>query len=469
MDNSSGSSTATITTANHSLEDSHHLSSSIPQRSPSKISSSEISTAYKYASQLFLTRRFSEALSAIEPAITPVKQPNGSSDGDVNVRWEAPIASSTVTQRIKVWVLYITLLNSIVDLGKDEGKRCFGQTRYREIVTRVRNGDIWETVVRDGYGGKEGSVDAKVVFNLATLLLSQAPSQIQNQSRLESYLASSSGLDLDVTPRSKWETSSEPQSHANGAGTPKDFSSHLKILELFTLHVLPKNEEWEYARSFISMSDVLDDERRDAFLQSLQELQDMREHEMHEEAATPGQARHARQEEAVQDSGKKEAKSAAPQNHTLEQSSSLQRRITSELDCGIDKNRPSSSAVPRAKKQQSATASAAASGGTVDGSRFPPPAGTPRHRNMRKSSTKQLPGCLWQARNLLRVLQRVVQDMVISIGANPSLLLKMLLSVLAIIMALSRRDVRDRARRIVSHGWDKIRNTAGMGLKVSYI
>jgi hypothetical protein len=49
------------------------------------------------------------------------------------------------------------------------------------------------------------------------------------------------------------------------------------------------------------------------------------------------------------------------------------------------------------------------------------------------------------------------------------MLLKLLLSMLAIIMALSRRDIRDRARMVVSNGLDKIRNTVGMGVKVSYI
>ncbi|CAD0029969.1 unnamed protein product [Aureobasidium pullulans] len=46
------------------------------------------------------------------------------------------------------------------------------------------------------------------------------------------------------------------------------------LLELYTLHVLPQNDEWDYARDFISMSEVLDDERRDAFLQALHTLKE---------------------------------------------------------------------------------------------------------------------------------------------------------------------------------------------------
>lgn len=149
-----------------SLANSQHLSSSISPRPPNRRSSSEISKAYRHASQLFVTRRFPEALSVLEPVINPAKQPNGCKDDDGDLPSEAPLTTATTTQRIKVWVLYITLLNSIVDLGQDEGKRLFGQTKYRQMVARVRNGDIWEIVVQDGYGGKEGSVDAEVVYNL---------------------------------------------------------------------------------------------------------------------------------------------------------------------------------------------------------------------------------------------------------------------------------------------------------------
>jgi hypothetical protein len=58
------------------------------------------------------------------------------------------------------------LLNSIVDLGDAEGRQIFGSKEYRELKRQVQNGDIWEQVVRDGYQGREGSVDAEVVYNL---------------------------------------------------------------------------------------------------------------------------------------------------------------------------------------------------------------------------------------------------------------------------------------------------------------
>jgi hypothetical protein len=163
MKSSSGSSTLTMSTASNSLSTSEYLSSSL---GPSKKAASEISKSYKHASQLFLTRRLSEALAVLQTVISPPVQTNGNTNGEYDRASLAPIATATPSQRIKVWSLHITLMNSIVDLGNDEGKQDFGQKEYRALVAKVRDGEIWEQVIRDGYNGREGSVDAEVVYNL---------------------------------------------------------------------------------------------------------------------------------------------------------------------------------------------------------------------------------------------------------------------------------------------------------------
>lgn len=137
------------------------LASSTSSRSPSKL----CSKTYKKASQLYLTRRLQESLTALEPVIT-VNRPAEEqqySNGDHST---APIATAPATWRIKVWNLYITLLSTILDLGPEEGKKTFGQKEWKAISSKVREGEIWETVVQTGYQGLEGSVDAEVVYNL---------------------------------------------------------------------------------------------------------------------------------------------------------------------------------------------------------------------------------------------------------------------------------------------------------------
>lgn len=138
--------------------------------SPTKL----CSKTYKKASQLYLTRRLPEALENLQPIIIPTV-PKDDTSNDDNSTPVAPIATAATTWRIKVWNLYITLLSAIVDLGAEEGKNQFGQKEWKAIATQVREGAIWETVVEVGYQGREGSVDAEVVYNLSVFYLTLNP------------------------------------------------------------------------------------------------------------------------------------------------------------------------------------------------------------------------------------------------------------------------------------------------------
>lgn len=70
-----------------------------------------------------------------------------------------------------MWNLYITLLSAIVDLGPEDGKIEFGQKEWKVLASKVREGEVWEMIVRVGYRGMEGSVDADVVYNLLVLYM----------------------------------------------------------------------------------------------------------------------------------------------------------------------------------------------------------------------------------------------------------------------------------------------------------
>jgi hypothetical protein len=65
-----------------------------------------------------------------------------------------------------VWSLYLTILNAIVEMDPDEGKAAFGSQEWRALCAKVREGSVWEDVVRNGYHGVEGEVDSEVVINL---------------------------------------------------------------------------------------------------------------------------------------------------------------------------------------------------------------------------------------------------------------------------------------------------------------
>ncbi len=156
----------------------------------------------------------------------------------------------------------------------------------------------------------------------------------------------------------------------------------------------------------------------------------------------------------------------AAQKRTSGENSPVHKRTSSEIDYGIEKERPNGN-TPKTQRPASfsnTAASAAATGASQQSS-----VEASKSRNMHKSPQKRPPAYVQPLTNLFRVLQNLVRTMTNSVRSNPTMLFRTLLSLLAIIMALSRRDIRERAKTIVDNGWDKLRRTVGMGVKVSYI
>lgn len=454
-----------------SQSNSQYLSSSQGSlNTSSKRASSEISKTYKHASQLYLTRRLAEAYEALQPVIRPPQQQNGHTQTEDDGLVLAPIATATTSQRIKTWSLYAALLNAAVDLGSEEGTKEFGQKQYREILSLVQKGDVWERVVQDGYRGREDSVDAEVVYNLSTLLLGKAQDQSVNQLRLETYLSSSSQTPIDLASVGE-SLRNGHRTPMNGASTPKDLSSRVKIIELFTLHVLPANYEWEYARSFVSNSDILDDERREAFLQTLSELQEAKEHEEVLEDTT--------------DYGTEDEEPAPSEQHHPQQNGHKgHQRTSSEVDYGIDAEYPNGNQTtpqphtksppatpkPLANLPPKPEPSGPSAPTPTRASHLSPPAQTPRRGGQSRRSKAQASNSLSaQARQLFAAFSNLTRNLGGALVGNSSAVFRLLLFMLAFLMAFSRRDVRERVQAMLGKSWEKMQRTVGMGIKVSYI
>ncbi|CRL28592.1 unnamed protein product [Penicillium camemberti] len=427
------------------------LSHAASSASPTKL----CSKTYKKASQLYLTRRLPEALTNLQPIITPSTPEDQHTNGE-NSTPVAPIATAAGTWRIKVWNLYITLLSAIVDLGAEEGKKQFGQKEWKAIASQVREGAIWETVVEVGYQGHEGSVDAEVVYNLATLLLTHSSSQSLNQQRLETYLSSYGQPNLDLTDRlqdASDDYEQRPMRTTSGADTPKDLTARVKIIELFTLHVLPRNDEWEYSTEFINLSEVLDEERKDLFLQTLEGLKE--EKERGEMRAVELQRAKDAELERQREDERREAEEAAAAAARLQ--SNGHKRNTSEVDYGIEKNRSNGSPKGKGAKQ----------------STDKPPNGKSRtslssgSKNVKKQDKAEPRGR--SSRAVATGLRNIFRHIIRTVSGNPMSIVRTLLFVIGILMAISRQGVRDRIRRVTDGAWQKVKATAGMGVKVSYI
>lgn len=286
------------------------------------------------------------------------------------------------------------------------------------------------------------------------MLLNHSPSQALNQQRLETYLSSYGQPDLDIAEQLRNGFEQRPVRPTGGTDTPKDLAARVRILELFTLHVLPRNEEWEYAAEFINLSEVLDEERKEVFLQTLDGLKEEKEQgdlratalQREKDAELERQMRQTECQNAEEATAERQEQNGHKRNGSLEKKPS---------------NRTSKSRGTKSTDRQSGSKPGTSSGRTA----FSPPSGS--SKNVKKPEKPE--SRARQNRAVGNVLRNLVQYVSRMISSNPLSLARLVLFVLGIVMALSRQDVRERIRRVTGAGWQKVKGTIGMGVKVSYI
>lgn len=188
------------------------------------------------------------------------------------------------------------------------------------------------------------------------------------------------------------------------------------------------------------MSEVLDDERKEAFMLALHSLKEEKE----DAEAREEKLRQQQQEQMEQRRRETEAR-------RLEQSRAEDERRKREEE---NRRQPRGSD-DRFRKSQPT----------------PQPASSQSSRTSRtpKKSMSPPPGFYNRASTLISNLQSLISNTAQSMTANPMAFLRTLLFLIVFGLALGRRDLRERILRIIRNAWDKVRRTVGMGVKVSYI
>lgn len=230
--------------------------------------------------------------------------------------------------------------------------------------------------------------------------------------------------------------------------------------------MLLRNDEWDYAREFISMSSVLDEERREAFLQALQSL-----YEEQKEGERREREEKARQEEALrrdlEEARRLRAENEAIERRRVEEERARRERqasAASEVDYGIDEGTPSVAGSSRSngagKRHARGKGSTAGSSGA-----------TPKLSSTSKKgkAVAARPSLASRAATVLSNVRALVEHLGGSFQSNPMFLLRTLAFIIGLLLMFSRKSIRERVSRVLGNSWGKIKATAGMGVKVSYI
>ncbi|KAK4561793.1 hypothetical protein LTR86_004472 [Recurvomyces mirabilis] len=439
------------TTLTSTYQDTQYIASSISSLSRSRSTNSLIVRTYKEATQLYLTKRFKEALETLEPIIT-APRPDEQQNGDSNAISAAPVAQSSKGTRTKVWVFYLSLLHAIVELGAEEGKLIFGSARWRQLAAKAREGLVWDEIVKAGYAGEEGEVDADVVVNLATLLLGHMSHQKLTQQKLEAWLATTSDMGGQHVSFADGTMSPAP----NGNAGPKALATRLNILELYALQVLPANGEWEYAQQFIELNDSLDEERKEAFSHALQELREEKDGTAQRERELNAQREREMEERRLEEERQRVEQERQAEDKRKQEE---QERVAKTMKDGGSVVPSSNSSAGSAKPPANGTTKPSSS----TTSRIPPSS-----RNPRKPPPPRPTTLYRRATSALGDFQQMVlqASRTMTGGGRFSFApLRFLMFVVAFLVVVARRDVRVRLRRMMEDGWGKVRKTVGMGVK----
>jgi hypothetical protein len=188
------------------------------------------------------------------------------------------------------------------------------------------------------------------------------------------------------------------------------------------------------------MSEVLDDERKEAFHLALHSLrEEAEETESREAMLRQQQAEQLEQRRKETEARRLEQARAEDERRKREEENRRQPRSADDgYRKAVSSHRPQASTSSRASR----------------------PA---------KKAISPPPGLYKRASNLFGAMHTLILNTTQSMTQNPMAFLRTLLFILAFALAFGRRGLRERVQRILRTAWEKVRRTVGMGVKVSYI
>ncbi|KAI9785091.1 MAG: hypothetical protein M1816_000502 [Peltula sp. TS41687] len=397
--------------------------------------SEALSLLYRRAADSFLFRQWEVALAELQPVVNPPTLESQIHPAPGVLR----IADAPKGLRVKIWSLYLTLLQVIIIQATEHQQYEVASPDFEGLYQKIKNVSIWEEVVNVGYGGDEGSVDIEVVINLATLILKNPHDHAGLHIRLEGYLSHLmkvlAARARSVKAAQTSETASENSSDSSdGMFSPGEVTSMHVLIELYALHVLPRAHGCDRAREFLTTNGLLDEPTRATFLKALESV-DGKEKEAEAEAAEMVIEKKIRQ--AIWEMKRQPVASSEGSTATSPFSAAFELGDFPDPTRNYEKGRRREIEANLVKQ-------------------VPPTSQDPLYEKRRPHQSAKI---IAFGKNAVLFTTKVK-----SYWAD---LLKAILFGISILLFFSRKGVRKGLRRIIAENWQKVKATVGMGMKVS--
>ena len=95
--------------------------------------------------------------------------------------------------------------------------------------------------------------------------------------------------------------------------------------------------------------------------------------------------------------------------------------------------------------------------------------GVPRKQGTNNNHKNSTGGSAQGIGKVLRMISNLTSAIATSLTRNPTQVFRTLMFLFAFLAVMARRDVRERLKNMLGQGWTKVRQTAGMGVRVSYV
>lgn len=235
----------------------------------------------------------------------------------------------------------------------------------------------------------------------------------------------------------------------NGFDPTRELNSLVKILELYTLHVLLRNNEWDFAREVITVSSILDEERREAFLEALNTLK-MEQKQIKQ--------REWEEQRLLDEKLKQEAEESRKLNRDIEQKREeedklkrMMRHKVTELECGTEPNSNSCHVLSTSAQNKSRSPKKSSLHSISQTNKAPAPS---------KNTTLSI---LNRSRLIFINIWKLMKLSAGNLKMRPLFILEMMAFVASLLLILRQRDFRHKMKS----SWAKLKQTAAMAGKVS--